>query len=98
MSTSARMLALLGLLQTRSDWTGADLAERLEVSDRTIRNDIDRLRGLGYPVEAVRGPAGYYRLGVGTKLPPLLLDDEEAIAIGVALRASARVAGIEATS
>ena len=63
--TAARMLALLGLLQARSDWSGAELAHRLRVTDRTVRNDIDRLRGLGYPVDAVRGPGGRYRLGVG---------------------------------
>ena len=98
MSTSARLLALLGLLQTRSDWSGGELAERLEVTDRTVRNDIERLRDLGYPVEAVRGPGGYYRLGVGTKLPPLLLDDDEAIAVAVGLRAGAGISGIEETS
>src|SRR5258707_5816448 len=73
--TAARMLTLLGLLQARSDWSGAELAQRLRVTDRTVRNDIDRLRGLGYPVDAVRGPGGRYRLGVCTKLPPLLVDD-----------------------
>lgn len=98
MATSARLLALLGLLQARSDWSGADLAERLEVTDRTVRSDIERLRDLGYPVEAVRGPGGYYRLGVGTKLPPLLLDDDEAIAVAVGLRAGAGIVGIEETS
>src|SRR4051812_50128596 len=80
--TAARMLALLGLLQARSDWSGAELAERLGVTDRTIRNDVDRLRGLGYPVDAVRGPGGRYRLGGGTKLPPLLLEEDEAGAGG----------------
>ncbi len=98
MSTSARMLALLGLLQTRSDWTGNELADRLAVTDRTIRNDVERLRELGYPVEAVRGPGGYYRLGVGTKLPPLLLDDDEAIAVAVGLRAGTGISGIEESS
>ena len=85
--TAARMLALLGLLQARSDWSGAELAHRLRVTDRTVRNDIDRLRGLGYPVDAVRGPGGRYRLGVGTKLPPLLLEEDEAVAVAVGLRA-----------
>jgi predicted DNA-binding transcriptional regulator YafY len=96
--TAARMLALLGLLQARSDWSGAELADRLAVTDRTIRNDIDRLRGLGYPVDAVRGPGGRYRLGTGTKLPPLLLDEDEAIAVAVGLRAGTTVQGIEETS
>jgi predicted DNA-binding transcriptional regulator YafY len=96
--TAARMLALLGLLQARSDWTGAELAHRLRVSDRTVRNDIDRLRGLGYPVDAVRGPGGRYRLGVGTKLPPLLLEEDEAVAVAVGLRAGTAVKGIEETS
>ena len=96
--TSARMLALLSLLQSRPDWPGPELAERLGVSDRTIRNDIDRLRDLGYPVDAVRGAAGHYRLGVGAKLPPLLLDDEEAVAVAVGLRAGHGVAGIEEAS
>src|SRR5436190_4452979 len=96
--TSARMLALLSLLQTRPDWPGPELAQRLGVSDRTIRNDITRLRELGYPVDAVRGPGGRYRLGVGAKLPPLLLDDEEAVAVAVGLRAATGVAGVEETS
>jgi predicted DNA-binding transcriptional regulator YafY len=96
--TAARMLALLGLLQSRADWSGAELAERLGVTDRTVRNDIERLRGLGYPVDAVRGPGGRYRLGVGTKLPPLLLDEDEAVAVAVGLRAGTTVRGIEETS
>jgi predicted DNA-binding transcriptional regulator YafY len=96
--TAARMLALLGLLQARADWSGAELAARLGVSDRTVRNDVDRLRGLGYPVDAVRGPGGRYRLGVGTKLPPLLLEDDEAVAVAVGLRAGLAVQGIEETS
>jgi predicted DNA-binding transcriptional regulator YafY len=96
--TAARMLALLGLLQARSDWAGAELAERLGVTDRTVRNDIDRLRRLGYPVDAVRGPGGRYRLGVGTKLPPLLLEEDEAVAVAVGLRAGTAVRGIEETS
>ncbi len=96
--TAARMLTLLGLLQARSDWSGAELAHRLRVTDRTVRNDIDRLRGLGYPVDAVRGPGGRYRLGVGTKLPPLLLEEDEAVAVAVGLRAGTAVRGIEETS
>ncbi|HET6938143.1 MAG TPA: WYL domain-containing protein [Nocardioides sp.] len=96
--TAARMLALLGLLQARSDWSGTELADRLDVTDRTIRNDVDRLRGLGYPVDAVRGPGGRYRLGTGTKLPPLLLDEDEAVAVAIGLRAGTTVQGIEETS
>jgi predicted DNA-binding transcriptional regulator YafY len=98
LETSARLLSLLALLQARPDWPGPELAERLGVSTRTVRNDIDRLRELGYPVTAVRGPAGHYRLGVGAKLPPLLLDDEEAVAVAIGLRAGRGVAGIEETS
>ena len=96
--TAARMLALLGLLQSRADWSGRELAARLDVTDRTIRNDVERLRRLGYPVEAVRGPGGRYRLGVGAKLPPLLLEEDEAVAVAVGLRAGTAVAGIEETS
>ena len=97
--TSARLLRLLGLLQTPRDWTGADLAQRLEVDVRTVRRDIRKLRDLGYPVDAVPGAAGY-RLGAGTKLPPLLLDDDEAVAVAVGLRtaASGTVTGIEDSS
>ena len=91
--TSARLLRLLSLLQSRRDWTGAELAARLEVSGRTVRNDVDRLRRLGYPVDAGRGTAGGYRLGAGATLPPLLLDDEEAVAAVVGLRATATGAG-----
>src|SRR5215212_10896654 len=98
LETSARLLALLGLLQARSRWTGPELAARLGVSDRTVRNDVDRLRGLGYPVDAVRGPGGRYRLGVGTKLPPLLLEDDEAVAVAVGLRAATGIAGVEESS
>ena len=98
--TSSRLLDLLSLLQARRDWPGAELAERLEVSGRTVRRDIERLRALGYPVESLTGPAGGYRLRAGTAMPPLLLDEEEAIAIAVGLRTAARasVAGIEETS
>ena len=95
---SARLLALLGLLQARTVWTGQELAERLGVSPRTVRNDIDRLRRLDYPVDAVRGRDGHYRLGVGANLPPLLLDDDEAVAITVGLRAATGITGIEETS
>jgi predicted DNA-binding transcriptional regulator YafY len=98
--TSQRLLTLLSLLQARRDWPGSELAERLEVSGRTIRRDVERLRELGYPVESLSGPAGGYRLASGTAMPPLLLDDDEAIAIAVGLRtaAGASVEGIEETS
>ncbi|MHB8692603.1 MAG: helix-turn-helix transcriptional regulator [Solirubrobacteraceae bacterium] len=98
--TSARLLALLSLLQVRREWTGQELADRLEVGPRTIRRDIDKLRSLGYPVEAAPGVAGGYRLGAGGELPPLLLDDAEAVAVAVGLRtaASGSIAGIEETS
>ncbi|MFJ4666368.1 helix-turn-helix transcriptional regulator [Kitasatospora purpeofusca] len=90
LDTSARLLRLLALLQTPRAWPGSELAERLGVSGRTVRNDIDRLRELGYPVDATRGSAGGYRLGAGAVLPPLLLDDEEAVAVTVALRTAAQ--------
>ena len=95
--TSSRLLTLLSLLQARRDWPGAELASRLEVSGRTIRRDVERLRDLGYPVESLTGPAGGYTLRAGTAMPPLLLDDDEAIAIAVGLRTAARasVTGIE---
>ncbi len=98
--TSARLLALLSLLQVRREWTGQELADRLEVGPRTIRRDVEKLRSLGYPVEAARGVAGGYRLGAGGELPPLLLDDAEAVAVAVGLRtaASGSIAGIEETS
>ncbi|GAB3709204.1 helix-turn-helix transcriptional regulator [Nocardiopsis nanhaiensis] len=86
--TSARLLALLSLFQTHRDWSGADLAARLDVTTRTIRRDVDRLRELGYPVHATQGTAGY-RLGRGSAMPPLLLDDEEAVAVVVGLRTAA---------
>ena len=100
MSTSSRLLRLLSLLQTPRDWTGIELAARLEVSPRTIRNDIDRLRALGYPVHATRGSIGGYRLEAGATLPPLLLDDEEAVAVAIGLRTATggAVTGIEETS
>jgi predicted DNA-binding transcriptional regulator YafY len=98
--TSSRLLTLLSLLQARRDWPGGELADRLEVSSRTIRRDVGRLRALGYPVDSLTGPAGGYRLRAGTAMPPLLLDDDEAIAIAVGLRTAARasVTGIEETS
>src|SRR5215218_11163657 len=100
MDTSERLLKLLSLLQARPDWTGRELAERLDVTGRTVRNDVERLRRLGYPVHASPGVGGGYRLGAGAALPPLLLDDEEAVAVAVGLRTAAggSVAGIEETS
>jgi predicted DNA-binding transcriptional regulator YafY len=94
------MLRLLSLLQTHRYWPGTELADRLEVSPRTLRRDVDRLRELGYPVDANRGVAGGYQLQSGAAMPPLLLDDEEAVAIAVGLRTAAggAVAGIEETS
>ncbi|MER5264336.1 YafY family protein [Actinosynnema sp. NPDC002837] len=98
--TAGRLLSLLSLLQMPREWPGSELARRLEVSPRTIRRDVDRLRELGYPVEASMGAEGGYRLVAGTAMPPLLLDDEEAVAIAVGLRTAARqtVAGIEEAS
>ncbi|MFC6879200.1 MULTISPECIES: helix-turn-helix transcriptional regulator [Actinomadura] len=94
--TSARLLALLSLLQARRDWPGALLAERLDISPRTVRRDVDRLRELGYPIAAIKGPDGGYRLRAGTDLPPLLFDDEQAVALAVALQTAATAgAGIE---
>jgi predicted DNA-binding transcriptional regulator YafY len=88
-STSSRMLKLLALLQTHRYWPGAELAERLEVSPRTLRRDIDRLRELGYPVEAQRGLQAGYQLAAGAAWPLLVLDDDEAVALAIALRAAA---------
>ncbi|MFC0601467.1 helix-turn-helix transcriptional regulator [Streptomyces palmae] len=98
--TPARLLNLLSLLQTPREWPGGELAERLGVSRRTIRRDIDRLRELGYPVQASMGADGGYRLVAGKAMPPLVLDDEEAVAIAVGLRAGAghAVEGIEEAS
>ena len=89
METSARLLRLLSLLQARPEWPGADLASRLEVTVRTLRRDVQKLRSLGYPVHAVPGVAGGYRLGAGAALPPLLLDDDEAVAVALSLRTAA---------
>ncbi|MQA08864.1 MAG: WYL domain-containing protein [Pseudonocardiaceae bacterium] len=99
LDTSARLLTLLSLLQTHRDWSGTELADRLGVTTRTVRRDVERLRELGYPVYASQGTAGY-QLGAGASLPPLLLDDDEAVAVAVGLRTAAggSVAGIEETS
>jgi predicted DNA-binding transcriptional regulator YafY len=100
LETSGRLLRLLSLLQAHRDWPGTELAGRLGVTTRTLRRDVDKLRQLGYPVHAAPGTAGGYRLGAGAVLPPLLLDDEEAVAVAVGLRTAAggTVAGIEETS
>lgn len=99
LETSARLMKLLSLLQTHRHLSGAELAERLGVTVRTVRRDIDRLRQLGYPVDAVQGTAGY-QLGAGAVLPPLLLDDDEAVAVAIGLRTAtaSSVAGIEETT
>ncbi|ERB50016.1 transcriptional regulator [Rhodococcus sp. P27] len=88
MATTTRLLNLLSLLQTRRDWPGALLAERLDISHRTVRRDIDRLREMGYSIAATMGPDGGYRLDAGSELPPLLFDDDQVIALAVALQAA----------
>lgn len=97
---TSRVLQLLSLLQTHKFWPGTELAGRLEVSERTLRRDIDRMRDLGYPIDATPGVAGGYRLAAGSHMPPLVLDDDEAVAIAVGLRAAAgsAVTGIEETA
>lgn len=99
-NTSSRTLRLLSLLQTHRFWPGDELADRLGVSARTLRRDVDRLRELGYPVEARRGIDGGYQLAAGAALPPLVLDDDEAVALAIGLRAAAQgaIAGIEESS
>ncbi|WP_242889881.1 helix-turn-helix transcriptional regulator [Actinomadura litoris] len=95
-STSRRLLSLLSLLQARRDWPGELLAERLQVSARTVRRDVDRLRDLGYPVRAIKGPDGGYRLDAGAHLPPLLFDDDQVVALAIALRGAPQLgAGID---
>jgi predicted DNA-binding transcriptional regulator YafY len=96
--SAARLLHLLSLLQTRPQWAGGDLAERLGVTERTLRRDVERLRALGYPVAGERGVAGGYRLGAGSALPPLLLDDDEATTVAIALRAVSGVQGLTDTA
>jgi predicted DNA-binding transcriptional regulator YafY len=98
--TSVRLLRLLSLFQSQRYWSGATLAERLEVTTRTLRRDVDRLRSLGYPVNSTTGTSGGYQLGAGATLPPLLLDDDEAVAVAVGLRTAANgtVSGIEEAS
>jgi predicted DNA-binding transcriptional regulator YafY len=99
-TTGSRTLQLLSLLQTHRYWPGSELADRLEVSVRTLRRDVDRLRELGYPVDAARGVDGGYQLAAGASLPPLVVDDEEAVALAVGLRTAAQsgIAGIEDAS
>lgn len=94
--STARVLQLLGLLQSRRVWTSEELADRLEVTTRSVRRDVDRLRELGYPVHASKGHGGGYQLGAGAALPPLLLDPDEAVAMAVCLRLAAggSVAGV----
>ena len=95
-STSARLLTLLSLLGARPRWAGAELSDRLGISTRTLRRDVEDLRGLGYPISVLKGPNGGYRLGTGGRLPPLLLDDEQAVAVAVALQTTpTSVSGID---
>src|SRR5688572_18879913 len=89
LQTSTRLLRLLSLLQSRRHWSGKDLRERLEVDARTVRRDVDRLRELGYPIRASSGLGGGYELAAGASVPPMLLNDDEAVAVAVALRAAA---------
>lgn len=100
LQTSARLLRLLSLFQVQRYWSGCDLSERLEVTARTLRRDVDRLRSLGYPVHSTSGTAGGYQLGAGANVPPLLLDDDEAVAVALGLRTSASsgVTGLEEPS
>jgi predicted DNA-binding transcriptional regulator YafY len=95
LETSARLLALLGLLQSRPQWSAAELAARLDVTERTVRNDVARLRELDYPVDTVRGRTGGYRLGRHGRMPPLLLSDDEAVAVALGLTV---VPGLEGSS
>src|SRR6516165_2239243 len=100
LETSARLLRLLSLFQGKRYWSGRDLAERLEVTARTLRRDVDKLRSLGYPIHSTTGVEGGYQLGAGSTMPPLLLDDEEAVAVALGLRSAATgaVQGIEEAS
>lgn len=99
-STGSRALKLLSLLQTHRYWPGQELADRLGVSPRTLRRDVERLRDLGYPVDATRGVAGGYQLAAGASLPPLVVDDDEAVALAVGLRTAAQsgIAGVDEAS
>jgi len=93
MTTTSRLLNLLSLLQTRRDWPGSLLASRLDISDRTVRRDIDRLREMGYSIHATMGPDGGYRLDAGSELPPLLFDDDQTVAVAIALQAAPGIGG-----
>src|SRR5271168_2835748 len=97
LETSARLLRLLSLFQGRRYWSGRELADRLEVTSRTLRRDVDKLRSLGYPIHSASGLEGGYQLGAGSTMPPLLLDDEEtvAVALGLCSAASGAIEGIE---
>lgn len=96
MTTTSRLLALLSLLQTHRDWPGPVLAERLETSARTVRRDVDRLREMGYRIDATMGPDGGYRLAAGSELPPLLFDEDQTVAIAIALQTAPAVgAGVD---
>jgi predicted DNA-binding transcriptional regulator YafY len=100
LETSARLLRLLSLFQSRRYWTGTDLAERLEVTTRTLRRDVDKLRSLGYPIHSTSGLEGGYQLGAGADMPPLLLNDDEAVAVALGLRyaTSGSITGMEEAS
>lgn len=100
LETSARLLRLLSLFQGRRYWSGAELAGRLEITSRTLRRDVDKLRSLGYPIHSASGTDGGYQMGAGTTMPPLLLDDDEAVAVSLGLRlaASGNVEGVEEAS
>src|SRR5436190_2787242 len=100
LETSARLLRLLSLFQGRRYWSGRDLSDRLDVTSRTLRRDVDKLRTLGYPIHSTSGAEGGYQLGAGATMPPLLLDDEEAVAVALGLRSAATgaVGGIEEAS
>ncbi len=100
LETSARLLRLLSLFQGRRYWSGGDLAARLEVTSRTLRRDVDKLRTLGYPIHSTSGSEGGYQLGAGAEMPPLLLDDEEAVAVAMGLRyaATGSIEGVEEAS
>src|SRR5271154_6473240 len=100
LGTSARLLRLLSLFQGRRYWPGADLAGRLEVTSRTLRRDVDKLRTLGYPIHSTSGAEGGYQLGAGSTMPPLLLDDDEAVAVALGLRyaGGGSVEGVEEAS
>src|SRR3984957_13255856 len=100
LETSARLLRLLSLFQGRRYWAGPELAERLEVTSRTLRRDVDKLRTLGYPIHSTSGAEGGYQLGAGSTMPPLLLDDDEAVAVAIGLRyaAGGAIEGVEEAS